>query len=452
MLALARKLAALAVAVAAMALLSGCVGISFTGTNQPSSMGPVTLTVSACATGSPGCSASANTGSVYGFLEGSAVTIDGQALLAMRLPDGVVPPDNLTASLGGGGTLAFGRSASYESQLQALEPAPAGERWWGWISAKFTYSETSKQSFSVSLTVNPPSLPEGPLPSPMRWRPVVGSRGVDVGLPGTRPVVCGNTTADLYQGYNETGGAGSTIACIDSPDASATRGFLGAPIIDFGVTGTAVTASAGSTVTATFLARRSGGPDPGVSFDLAASSGIPGGTVSIDRTTASLGGDSTQPVLATLTVPAGTPPGTYPVTLTATAPGKPTRTGTTTVTVPAPPLGAPTLTASLTRKRFRAGTVKGKAAKGLPPVGTKLKLDVSRAATLTIKVETKIKKRFKAVKTIARGIPAGKSQIAIKGKIGSYKLKPGKHRLRLTARADGQSSATRTLAFTFIAG
>lgn len=452
MLALARKLAALSVAVAAVALLSGCVGISFTGTSQPSSMGPVTLTVSACANGAPGCSADANTGSIYEFLEGSPASIEGQALVAVRLPDGSVPPDNLTASLGGGGTIAFGRSASYESQLQALEPAPAGERWWGWISAKFTYSETSKQSFTVSFAVNPPSLPEGPLPSPMRWRPVVGSRGVDGALPATRPVVCGPETSDLYEGFNEQGQVGATITCVDSPEPAATRGFLGAPIVDFGVTGTAVTASAGSTVTATFLARRSGSPDPGTTFDLAASSGVPGGSVTIDRTTASLGGDSALPVLATLTVPAGTPPGSYPVTLTATAAGKPTRTGTTTVTVPAPAPQAPTLTASLTRKRFRAGTVKGKAAKGLPPVGTKLKLDASPKVTLTIAIEKRVKKRFKAMKTISRSIPGGKSEIAIKGKIGSYKLKPGTFRLRLTARADGTASPTRTVVFTFLAG
>lgn len=439
-------------AIAALAL-SGCVGISSTSSSQPATMGPVTLTVSACANGAPGCGASANTGSVYEAVDLGDTSVDGQVLFAVRLPLGPTPPNQLTAALGGGGTLQLSRSASYEQQLQALEPAPEGERWWGWLSSAFSYSESSKQSFSVSFSVQPPTLAEGPYPTPMRWRPVVGSRGVDVGLTALRPVVCGKTTADLYDGYNETGKAGATIACIDSPDEAGARGFLGAPIVDFGVTGTAVTASAGSTVTATFLARRSGTPDPGTSFDLAASSGVPGGSVAIDRTTVSLGGDSANPVLATITVPPGTPPGTYPVTLTATAPGKPTRTGTTTVTVPAPPATAPTLTASLTRKRFRAGTVKGKAAKGLPPVGTKLKLDVSRAAKLTITVEKKKpKKGFKTVKTLSRAIAAGKSAIAIKGKVLSFKLTPGSYRLKLTAEADGLSSPTRTVAFTCVAG
>jgi hypothetical protein len=454
----ARTLAALVLAAAAVLALSGCVGISFTGTKQSTSMGPVTLTVSACANGAPGCSASANTGSIYNFLL-DGEDHDGQMLFAVRLPDGATPPDALNASLGGGGTLGFGRSASFETQLQTLEPAPAGERWWGYLSAAFTYSKASSQSFTVSFPVSIPRAADGgPYPSPLKWRPAVGTRYADNGsYPSARPVYCGPETSDLYNGFHEQGQAGSTVICIDSPDASSTRGFLGAPIVDFGLTGTAVTASAGSTVTATFLARRSGSPDPSTTFDLAASSGVPGGSVTIDRTTASLGGDSTTPVLATVTVPAGTAPGSYPVTLTATAAGKPTRSATSTVTVPAtavaPGTGTIDLTASLKPKRFRAGTVKGKAAKGLPPVGAKLKLDVSRASSLSIAIEKKLgRKGFRKLRTINRSLPSARSAIAIKSKLGSYKLTPGKHRLRLSASADGLRSPTRTVTFTFVAG
>lgn len=449
--------ARLAGALLASALLvlvfSGCVGISQTNSSQPASMGPVTLSVNACANGAPGCSADANTGSVYEGVDIGNSSVEGQLLYAVRLPEGPTPPNQLTAALAGGGTLQFSRSPSYEAQLQALEPAPAGERWWGWLSAAFTYSESSKQAFSIAYTVNPPTLAEGPYPSPMRWRPVVGSRGVEAGLSALRPVVCGKTTEDLYDGYNETGSAVATVACIDSPDEAGARGFLGAPIIDFGITGTAVQAAPGSTVTATFLARRSGDPEPATSFSLAASTGVPGGSVAIDRNSVGLAGDSTNPVLATVTVPAGTPPGSYPVTLTATAPGKPTRTGTATVTVAGPSEGPLGLTASLNRKRFRAGTVKGKAAKGLPPVGAKLKLDASRAATLSIAVEKKQgKKGFKLVKPVSKSIPAGKSTIAIKGKLLSAKLTPGRYRLKLTASAGGFRVQPRPLTFTLVAG
>lgn len=460
MLALARKLAALAVAVAAVALLSGCVGISSTSTSQPQSMGPVNLGFSACVPQSPGCTSTSNSGTPYPIIN-DGESFGYQLLIGVRLPDGVVPPQSLSATLAGGAKLAFSRSASYEAQLQTWEPAPAGERWWGWLSAQTSYSKAAPQSYSVSLQVNAPQTGDGsPYPSPMHWRPVVGARQAEGTLTATRPVVCGSSNEELYEGFNELAPSVTpSIVCVDSPDPAATRGFLGAPIIDFGIIGTAVTASAGSTVTATFLARRSGSPDPGTSFDLAASSAVPGGSVTIDRTSVSLAGDSTNPVLATVTVPPGTPPGSYPVTLTATAPGKPSRTGTTTVTVPAAPPGptaataAPELTAGLTRKRFRAGTLKGEAAKGLPPVGTRLKLDVSRAATLSIAVEKKkTNKGFKPVKTVSRSIPAGKSTIAIKSKVLSVKLTPGRYRLKLTASADGQKSPTRSVAFTFVAG
>lgn len=443
----ARLAAVLAATVLAVLVLSGCVGISSTATSQPKSMGPVTLSVSACSSGSPGCKAVSNSGSVYELIGAESVT--SQLLLAVRLPDGPTPPSSLTASLAGGGTLAFSRSVSYEQQLQALEPAPAGERWWGWLSASFTYSQGSKQGFSVAFAVDPPSLPEGPAPSPMRWRPVVGVRGVEGDLPATRPVVCGSTTADLYEGINEEGPSVSdSIVCIDSPDEAATRGFIGAPIVDFGITGTAVTASAGSSLTATFLARRSGNPDPATTFSLSATTAIPGGSVAIDRSEVSLGGDSTQPVLATVTVPPGTAPGSYPVTVTATAPGKPTRTGTTTVTVPG---RAPTLSAKLNRTRFRGGTIKGRV-EGLPPVGATLTLRSSSASRLTAIVQRKGRKGFKQVKRARRELRAGKTTIAIGKRAFGVKLAPGRYRLKLTARADGLDSPTRTVAFTFLAG
>lgn len=447
-----RNVAAAALTALVVVALSGCVGISGTNSSQSTSMGPVTLTVNGCANGAPGCSAAANTGSAYQFVDPGNSSIEGQLLLALRLPNGPTPPDNLTASTGGG-PLAFARSTDYENQLQALEPAPTGERWWGWISTKFTYSEMTAQSFTLSMKVDPPTLTEGPYPTPMRWRPVLGSRAVEVDYPATRPVVCGQTTADLYNGYNESGGAGATIACIDSPSPDAARGFLGAAIIDFGITGTAIQAAPGSTVTATFLARRSGNPEPGTTFSLTASGGAPGGRITIDRDTVSLGGDSTNPVLATVTIPADTKPGSYPVTLTATAPGKPTRTGTATLTVPGASDQSPTLIASLNRKRFRAGTIKGKAAKGLPPVGAKLKLNSSHASQLSIAVAKKRpKKGFKAVKTLTKSIPAGNSLISIKAKLLSLKLSPGKYRLRLTATANSKKSETRTVTFTFVAG
>ena len=442
----------LSAVVAISITLSGCVGLSSTGSKQNQSMGSVTLTFSACANGSPGCSAPSNTGSVYDAVNLGNSSVEGQALAAVRLPDGPTPPQQLTAALGGGGSLTFNRSLSYETQLQQLEPAPPGEKWWGWLSDKFTYSETSKQSFTISITVDPPSLAEGPLPSPMHWRPVVGSRGVESGLPNTRPVICGQTTDDLYNGYSETGNAGSTIACIDSPDAGGARGFLGAPITDFGLTGTTVTVPAGGTVSATFLARRSGTGDPSTTFSLSAATGVPGGSVSIDRSSVLLAGDSTQPVLATIGVPAGTAPGSYPVTLTATAPGKPTRNATVTVVVPGDPNEAPRIkAASLTRQRFAARKPKGTSARSGAPVGAKLKVTLSERATLSVKIEKGKRQPRKRLGTPVKVLPQGQSTIPVGGKLLGVKLTPGRYRITLTAKdGGGLSSAPKTLSFSLV--
>ncbi len=364
-----RKLFALGTVGALAVALSGCVVINGTSSSQPQSMGPVNLTVSACSDGSPSCVGKSNTGSIYEFIEKEEVATE--MLLAVRLPGGSTPPESLVATLGGGGSLAFSRSASYEAELEALEPAPPGERWWGWISAATVYTEKGKQSFTTTIpTTLPRPADGGPLESPLHWRPVVGSRLDEAKLPAGRPVRCGTSNDDLYTGYSETESAGSTVVCIDSPTPEATRGFLTASFTDFGIVGSAVQATPASTVSAAFVAKRTGAVDPATVFSLAATTGIPGGSVTIDRSSVSLGGDSTNPVLATIGVPAGTPPGTYPVTLSATAPGKPDRSGTVTVTIPgtAPDIRG----ASLTHRRFRtkAGR-KARSGKRRPPIGNK---------------------------------------------------------------------------------
>ena len=383
---------------------------------------------------------------------GSSVEV--QALLGVRLPDGAVPPDNLLASLGGGGSLAFARSTSYEAELEALEPAPAGERWWGWLSSKGTYSKAGKQSFTATIEVSLPGTTDGgPFPDPMHWRPVVGGRFVEASqLPATRPVKCGVDNDDLYNGYNEVDPTVS-VHCIDSPTPEGTRGFLTASITDFGILGGAVQASPGTTLTAAFLAKRSGPADPPTVFSLAAQTAVPGGTVSIDRSSVALSGDATQPVVATIGVPAGTPPGSYPVTLTGTATGKPQRSGTVTVTIPGTAGDEKPVirSASLSRTRFRTKPKQSKSGKAVPPkVGTKLRVSLSEKAELSIKV-VKLGKRSKTLGTASKSLPAGKSTIAIRRRIGKVKLGTGGHRITLQAEdVAGQKSAPVKLKFTVI--
>lgn len=440
-----------------MLALSGCVKLNGAGSVQSQSMGPLTLTVNGCVGGSPNCNGESNTGSPYDFIQDSKESFSAQVLLAVRLPADSVAPDTLNGNYGAA-PLSFTRNSSFESSLQALEPAPAGERWWGWLSSTATYSESSANSFSASLTATLPRPADGgPLESPMHWRPTLGVRYVHPSsLPAARPVNCGNDNTELFEGFNE-GGSSITTVCIDSPTPAAARGFLGANLIDFGILGTTVQAPAGSTVTAPFIAKRSGGPSPTTVFTLAAESGVPGGTLSLDRTTVSLGGDATQSVLATIGVPAGTAAGSYPVTVNATAPGKPTRSATVTVVVPGPPgsdpppaNAAPKIeAASLTRQRFSAR--KPKKGKAGAPVGAKLKVTLSESATLSVKIEKGKRAPRKSLGAPVKILSKGQSTIPVGGQLLGTKLTPGRYRITLTAKdGGGLSSAPKTLSFSLV--
>jgi hypothetical protein len=474
------------------AALSGCVGIDSTSSDQPASSGPVTLTIHACAKGAPSCNAESNTGSVYGFLDSSDSDdqFPIQLIVSVRLPAGSTPPNTLIAPIDGGGTLTFKRETNLEADLQALEPAPAGEQWWGWLSNKVDYGRKTKQGFSVSIQTTLPDTGDGtPYPTPFKWSATVGGRTVEPSYPVTRAVDCGNTNNDLYGGWGE-GGSGVRTICIDSPAPAATRGHLDAPIVDFGLTGTTVQTSPGGSVTATFLAKRTGEADPATTYSLAATGGVPGGTVMLDRSTAPLGGDSTIPVLATATAPAGAAPGSYTVTLTATAPAKPTKSTTSTVVVAAPSGGGgggdggagggggggdgggqgggggggatdtrkPTVrSAALAKKRFKA-----------KKNATELRVDSDEMGKLEVvfdRLDKGRKKGSKCSKSAKKGkkctvvtrvkgaltqaLPAGLSRIGFDGKVGSKKLKPGSYQLTLTVTdSAGNRSAAKKLKFT----
>jgi hypothetical protein len=474
---LPRRTALLLLALPIM-VLQGCITIAHTETEQLSSLGPVKLTVSTCTDSSPNCSGVSNASPLYSQM--GDTTINVQPLFAVRLPAGSTPPQSIPGKYGAGATFTLQRATDYETQLQALEPAAEGERWWGWRSQQtIPYSQKSAQGFTVEFVATLPRPQDGgPLPSPMRWRPVVGGRYVGKDLPADRAVACGTDKDDLYGGYHELGGAGSTIVYADSPSPEATRGYLEAPIVDFGLTGTTVQASPGSTVSATFLARRTGVADPATTFALAVSGGPPGAEVKLDRASVPLSGDATVPVLATVTVPAGTLPGDHALTLTATAPGKPARTGTAIVRVPSAagpqPTATPTPAGTATpggggadtaaplirslslKKRFKARAKQ------------KLAIDVSEAATLIVSVEAVKPGRRAGAKcstrarkgrrcTVARpagelrrAVAAGPSTVAFDGTTPKLaKPKPGGFRLRVVAvDAAGNRSAPKTLAYT----
>ncbi len=188
-------------------------------------MGPVRLTVTACASESPNCTAG-NAPSLYRALVDADTDLTfavsrWSRCVCRREP---LRPRDSTRSPAGGALISFARSASYENALQQFEPAPAGERWWGWLGGQISYGRRTAQSFTFTASSVPLPRPAdgGALPSPMRWRPVVGARSVDAanGLPATRAVTCGTTQDDFYEGFSEKG----TLDLDDRLRRSAERG------------------------------------------------------------------------------------------------------------------------------------------------------------------------------------------------------------------------------------
>ena len=104
-------------------------------------------------------------------------------------------------------------------------------------------------------------------------------------------------------------------------------------------------------------------------------------------------------------------------------------------------------------KRFRAGTRVRKGTKRRKPVGARLRLDLSEAATVRVRVDALKPGRRKAGRCVKpkpglrgkrcrrarqRGVltftaVAGRNRFAITGTVNGRRLKPGRHRLTITA-------------------
>jgi hypothetical protein len=163
---------------------------------------------------------------------------------------------------------------------------------------------------------------------PLAFRVVVGTRAIDATHPIDLPVACGNSATD----FNSTGSDGQTI-CIDSPtpavfatsSTQSTRDLVVRP-------GGAVAAAPGAIAAVPFSLQFAGSQSSSVIFGLSATTTIPGATPVVSPATLTPTANSTTPVLASVPVPAGTAPGTYPVTLTATIAGQ-TRAAASSITI-----------------------------------------------------------------------------------------------------------------------
>jgi hypothetical protein len=325
-------------------LLSGCLVFStYHASAQLSTIGDVTIT-------STVCTKLAGTTCAWQGLSGLDANTQGetqyvQVLVGFRVPAGSQAPASFSSS--GQVALDFVPSASYAAELQRLSPAPSAQKWVGYVSTTaYSYNSGTNSSAYVregTATAQftlPPAADGGPFPSPFRFRPVVGMRGVTDTQPATLagPVVCdaSNLSAlNLSTGalcVSDTGRPGlfsSASPAITSDQTFSTRD-LGIPTT--GVTGTA---SPGGIVSLPFIARYSGTATAAATFSLTASTTLPGATAIPALSTLAPASNSDTPVPVAVGVPAGASPGIYDVTLTAKLTNGQTRAGTGKLTVAA---------------------------------------------------------------------------------------------------------------------
>jgi hypothetical protein len=327
------RLTSWALAVSALAFaVSGCVAIK-EETGSQRAPGSVTLHVKVCANDSdgtryqdckpqvastmdPGHTAERDNGS--DVIAPSPLPGNGQLLIGFRVPDGTIAPARFRND---DGRLTFVPSPGYTSGLTAEYLPLSGFHWVGYISTgTISFDGTNPANFV--FTVDPefilPTLPGGvPFTGPFRWRPVVGTRPVGPSQPADAPVSC--TVGDTY--------------CFDSPPPSTTSGRatianLAATVTvsDFAIAppSAATSVAPGDTGTITFKLSDQDAANRGApTLTLKASTTVPNSTAQLPPGLIAIPANGSVSSTVTVSVPRGTPIGTYDVVLTATAAGVP---------------------------------------------------------------------------------------------------------------------------------
>jgi hypothetical protein len=306
---------------------------------QEGLIGDVLVTVRVCTSEEPTAGACPNTGNSKQAANTEKEKVEFQSLLAFRVPDDVSgPPSFQTTTVDdpypGFQTLTFTANQSFSASLQRFYPAPGGERWEGYVSSAFPYdSEDGPYAFSASAAF---ALERGangaPFGGPFHYIATSGVRGVNdsESLP-SRPVDC------------EPGArAHEATRCIDDPAVDETTEEITAPesslpTRDFGVVGGGqATTPPGGVASVPFIGQLDGLSAPGLTFALGASTTLPGAAVKLSSSSLTPADNSSNPISVTVEVPVGTPPGSYPVTLTAQLPNGQTRSGEGAIDVTAP--------------------------------------------------------------------------------------------------------------------
>lgn len=326
-----------------------------------------------------------------------------QFFAAFLVPDEASAPATASATLPAGmdpATATLTRKPSLDESLEQTQPAPAGERWVGYISPVVGEATAPGETpedvaaglermATTKLTEDPNAgsgdvgdwaasadftLSRGPggLPAPASFTHAVigGVRmaypqdiydGVDptgfhdpveafgLQLLDTRPVDCQEVRAwpfDTFFGLSTSllGQSSSGDPLLPTTSCGRPSAVGDLALKDLRGSGDTVTVGAGQTATVPFTLRYVG--DPGPTFALSASTALPGApAVVVTPGALTPGGAGFQSASVAVTVPAGTAPGDYAVTLTATVGGQ-VRVATGTITVGVP--GAGTTNANTT--------------------------------------------------------------------------------------------------------
>jgi hypothetical protein len=189
-----RSLRALLVipAILAAAVLAGCFQIVDQSTVQEGEIGDVIVTTNMCLTnGTAGC-----TGGLSDTLEDG----DVQYFIGYLIPSWAIEPASVTWN-GDAGNQALPRDVAYENILQGFAPAPLGQRWVGYTSARRTPPPIlTHQRMTATARIG---LPTDSAPGILSlatvtgWRVIRDAAGSKPGLAIDRAYNCSENTDGL---------------------------------------------------------------------------------------------------------------------------------------------------------------------------------------------------------------------------------------------------------------
>jgi hypothetical protein len=179
---LGRKLGIGVTLATAAVVLSGCVVFKSAPSAKQKS-GSVVITVKACASQSSGTPAGSCTNQGNSKFNAASSPAQDQAFLGFRVPTYAKAPSAFVANTGpssGGPILKFAFSKSYAGQLQSNAPAPHGQKWVGYWTKYFMYSNSSgQQNFTARPAFGLPKNAKGKF----HYQVVLGGRASGVSTP-----------------------------------------------------------------------------------------------------------------------------------------------------------------------------------------------------------------------------------------------------------------------------